>query len=121
MRERAHPEGAAASETAAAGHVVPLRVLAAVWGTLLALTALTVVAAGVDLGNLNLWVAMLIATVKATLVLLFFMHLRYDRPILAIVFVTALLFVALFVSIALLDTHAYAHQLIPGYGPALPK
>lgn len=121
MRETAHAEGAAVGETAAAGHAVPLRVLATVWGALLLLTALTVAAAGVDLGNLNLGVAMLIATVKATLVLLFFMHLRYDRPILAIVFVTALLFVALFVSIALLDTHAYAHQLIPGYGPALPK
>ncbi len=121
MRETAHPESMAAGETTAAGHVVPLRVLATVWGTLLALTALTVAAAGVDLGSYNLGVAMLIATVKATLVLLFFMHLRYDRPILAIVFVTALLFVALFVSIALLDTHAYAHQLIPGYGPALPK
>lgn len=121
MSERAHAEGAGTGETAPAGHVVPLRVLTAVWGTLLALTALTVAAAGVDLGSYNLGVAMLIATVKATLVLLFFMHLRYDRPILAIIFITALLFVALFVSIALLDTHAYAHQLIPGYGPALPK
>ncbi|MDD5562401.1 MAG: cytochrome C oxidase subunit IV family protein [Thermoanaerobaculaceae bacterium] len=121
MRETAHAEAAAAGQTAAVGHVVPLRVLVAVWGTLLALTGLTVAAAGVDLGSYNLGVAMLIATAKATLVLLFFMHLRYDRPILAIVFVTALLFVALFVSIALLDSNAYAHQLIPGYGPALPK
>ncbi len=121
MREPADAEGAAAGEAAAVGHVVPLRVLATVWGALLLLTVVTVAAAGVNLGNLNLGVAMLIATVKATLVLLYFMHLRYDRPILAIIFASALLFVALFVSIALLDTHAYAPDLIPGYGPALPK
>ena len=105
----------------AAGHVVPLRVLARVWVALLALTVVTVAVAGFDLGSLNLEIAMLIATVKATLVVLYFMHLRYDRPILAVVFGAALLFVALFVSITLLDTHAYAHNLIPGYGPALPK
>ena len=45
---------------------------------------------GVDLGGLNLWIAMAIATVKATLVVLYFMHMRYDRPVNAIVFVTAL-------------------------------
>ena len=75
----------------------------------------TVAVTGVDLGSFNLWIAMAIATVKATLVLLYFMHLRYDRPINAIVFVTALLFVALFVSIALLDTRAYE----PGPDPGL--
>lgn len=121
MSETAHAGGAEASEGVPAAHVVPLRVLVRVWGALLALTVTTVVAAGMDLGNYNLGVAMLIATLKATLVLLYFMHLRYDRPVLAIVFGTALLFVALFVSITLLDTQAYAHQLIPGYGPALPK
>jgi cytochrome c oxidase subunit IV len=105
----------------AAGHVMPLRVLVTVWGSLLALTALTVAVAGVDLGSLNLALAMLIATAKATLVVLFFMHMRYDRPLYAIVFVTALLFVALFISFALLDSHAYAPSLIPGYGPALPR
>ena len=122
MNDATHvPVDAAANDHGGAGHIVPFRVLAAVWGALLLLTVVTVSAAGVDLGNLNLGIAMLIATVKATLVVLYFMHLRYDRPILAIVFITALLFVALFVSIVLLDTHAYAHDLIPGYGPALPK
>jgi cytochrome c oxidase subunit 4 len=104
---------------AAAGHVMPMRVLVTVWGSLLVLTLLTVAVAGIDLGSLNLGLAMLIATVKATLVVLFFMHMRYDRPVHAIVFVSALLFVALFVSFALLDSNAYAPNLIPGYGPAL--
>jgi hypothetical protein len=47
--------------------------------------------------------------------------MRYDHPINAIVFIAALLFVVLFVSLALLDSHAYAPDLIPGYAPALPK
>jgi cytochrome c oxidase subunit IV len=101
------------------GHVVPFRVLAGVWLTLMVFTVITVAVAGVDIGSFNLGLAMLIATVKASLVVLYFMHMRYDRPMNAIVFVAALLFVAIFVSLALLDTHAYAPDQIPGYGPGL--
>jgi cytochrome c oxidase subunit 4 len=103
------------------GHVVPFKVLAAVWLTLLLLTVITVAVAGVDLGRFNLEIALAIATIKASLVLLYFMHMRYDRPMNAIVFIAALLFVMLFVSIALIDTQAYAPDLIPGYAPALPR
>ena len=100
-------------------HVMPMKVLLAVWVALLCLTVITVAVTKVDLGNFNLWIAMAIATVKASLVVLYFMHMRYDRPMNAIVFVAALLFVAIFVSIALLDTRAYAPDLIPGYAPGL--
>lgn len=103
------------------GHVVPLKVLAAVWGGLLVLTVVTVAAIKVDLGGFNLWIAMAIATVKASLVVLYFMHMRYDRPFNAIVFVAALLFVMLFVSLALLDSKAYGPDLIPGYAPAMER
>jgi len=77
------------SDHPAVGHVLPFRVLAAVWLGLLVLTVITVVVAGFDIGNFNLGVAMAIATVKASLVLLYFMHMRYDRPMNAIVFVSA--------------------------------
>jgi cytochrome c oxidase subunit 4 len=102
-------------------HIAPFRVLAGVWVTLLVLTWVTVSAAGIDLGRLNLWLAMAIATIKASFVLLYFMHMRYDRPINAIVFVTALLFVMLFVSFALMDTLAYQPELIPGYAPGIER
>jgi cytochrome c oxidase subunit 4 len=105
----------------AVGHVVPFKVLAAVWIALLLLTITTVAVAQVDLGRANLGIALAIAIVKGSLVLLFFMHMRYDRPMHAIVFVAALLFFMLFVSLALLDSHAYAPDLIPNYAPALPK
>jgi len=106
--------------TTPVGHVVPFRVLATVWAALLVFTVITVAVAGVDLGRFNLEIALAIATIKASLVLLYFMHMRYDRPMNAIVFITALLFVVLFVSLALIDTQAYAPDLIPGYGPGLP-
>jgi len=93
-------------------HVVPLRVLLAVWGALLVLTLVTVAATWVDLGTLNLWLALGIATFKSSLVALYFMHLRYDRPFNAIVFVTALVFVMLFAALALMDTVEYQADLI---------
>ncbi len=100
-------------------HVVPGRTLLAVWGGLLALTAVTVAASRLDLGGANLWVALGIATLKASLVALIFMHLRWERSFLGIVFLTGLLFVLLFTGLALLDTQSYKPDLIPGYAPGM--
>jgi cytochrome c oxidase subunit IV len=102
-------------------HIVPFNVLAAVFATLLVLTVVTVAVTKVNLGNFNLWIAMAIATVKASLVVLYFMHMRYERPFNAVVFITALLIVALFIGIALIDTGAYQPELIPGYAPGMPR
>jgi len=102
-------------------HVVPPWLLVAVWAALMVGTLATVAVVGIDLGKLNLWLAMAIATAKASLVALYFMHLRYDRPFLAIVFVTSLVFVMLFVGLALMDTVEYQPELIPGFAPALDR
>lgn len=101
------------------GHVVPLRILVAVLGVLLVLTVVTVGATWVDLGAFNIWLALGIATVKASFVVLYFMHLRYDKPFNAIIFITSLVLVALFVGIALTDTRSYNPELIPGYAPSI--
>jgi cytochrome c oxidase subunit 4 len=101
-------------------HVMPVKVLAAIWVALLVLTFVTVAVTWVEMGSLNLWVALAIATLKASLVALYFMHLRYDRPINAIVFLTAFVFVMLFVGLALTDTAAYKPEMIPGYAPGMP-
>ncbi len=58
--------------------VVPLALYYRVFGTLLVLTAITVVAAYFDFGALNTVVALTIAVVKGTLVLLYFMHVRWS-------------------------------------------
>jgi cytochrome c oxidase subunit 4 len=91
----------------ALAHVVPVSVLLAVFAALLALTCVTLAATWFDLGVWNLWLAMGIATVKATLVALYFMHLRYDHSFYALVLAVALLFVLLFIGFTLLDTVQY--------------
>ena len=88
-------------------HVVPFRVLLAVFITLLVLTYITVAARYINLGSLNIWIALGIATIKGALVVLYFMHLRYDSPFNSIVFVTALAFMFLFLGITILDTIQY--------------
>jgi cytochrome c oxidase subunit 4 len=99
------------------GHIVPVKVLAATGIGLLILTAITVWVASFDFGNVNIWVALFIAAFKASLVALFFMHLRYDRPFNGIVLVASLAFVALFISFALTDTREYASNVDTGNAP----
>lgn len=63
----------------ASGHSTqPYWIYPAVWGMLIVLTVLTVLVAGVDLGGWNVPMAIAIATLKAALVALFFMHLRFE-------------------------------------------
>ena len=62
--------------------MVPLRVLLTVFVVLLLLTFMTVAATWFDFGGWALVIALGIATVKASLVALYFMHLRYDQPVL---------------------------------------
>src|SRR5215467_13433636 len=89
-------------------HVAPIKVLTATGGTLLFLTIVTVLATKVDFGaNINLAIAMAIAVLKATLVVLFFMHLKYDRLFHSVIFVAALLAASLFVGFTLMDTNQY--------------
>ena len=61
------------------GHFIPTPLLRNVLLTLLVLTAVTVAVSRIDFGVFNIVVAMLIASVKAGLVGLFFMHLKYEN------------------------------------------
>jgi cytochrome c oxidase subunit 4 len=88
-------------------HVVPVPVLLGVFAALVALTAATVAATWIDLGSGNLWIAMGIATAKAALVALYFMHLRYDRPLHALIFLIGLVMLTLFLALTLIDTLQY--------------
>src|SRR6478609_1988898 len=89
-------------------HVASMKVLLGTGGSLLLLTIVTVLATKVDFGaNINLAVAMFIAVVKATLVILFFMHLKYDKIFHTVVFVSAILAASLFVGFTLMDSNQY--------------
>jgi cytochrome c oxidase subunit IV len=87
-----------------AAHITGPRTYAAILATLFFLTALTVTAAGFDFGSLNVVIALLIASVKAGLVALFFMHLRHDKPMNAIIFVSGLVFLSIFLVLCFVDT-----------------
>ncbi len=99
------------------GHLVPVRVLAITASALLVLTVVTVWIASFEFGNLNIWIALAIAVAKGSLVVMFFMHLKYDRPFNALIFCASLAFVALFISFSLTDTKEYAPDLLPGNAP----
>jgi cytochrome c oxidase subunit 4 len=98
---------AASAAHEGSAHVVSFRILLAVFIALLVLTYITVAVRYINLGGLNIWIALGIATIKAALVVLYFMHLRYDSPFNSIVFVTALAFMFLFLGITILDTIQY--------------
>ena len=89
-------------------HVATTKTLIATGGTLLFLTIITVLATKVDFGApINLGIAMAIAVIKATLVILFFMHLRYDRLFHSVIFASAILAASLFVGFTLMDSNQY--------------
>jgi cytochrome c oxidase subunit 4 len=84
-------------------HVVPKKTYFMIFAALLALTALTTSVAYVDLGVWNTVVALLIAACKATLVALFFMHLRWSPRLMRAVLLSALLWLAILIGLTTAD------------------
>ncbi len=84
-------------------HLVSPRTYVAVFALLIALTITTVGVASVDLGPLNTIAALLIAAIKAMMVFLFFMHLRYSKPLLGLVLFGAVLWLAILIGLTLSD------------------
>ena len=84
-------------------HIVPYRTFIIVWLALLVLTGVTVAAAQVNLGALNVWVALGIATVKATMVVAVFMHMQYEAPLFKLALIAALAILAIFIGMTFLD------------------
>jgi cytochrome c oxidase subunit 4 len=81
----------------------PLRLHAAVFGALLVLTGLTVMVARIDLGPWNTVVALAIAALKASLVLLYFMHLRWSHRLNWVFAAVGLFFLVLLITLTLSD------------------
>jgi cytochrome c oxidase subunit 4 len=71
--------------------------------SLLILTGITVGASYINFGAMNVVVALTIATIKATLVALFFMHLLHDKPVNGLIAAAGFLFLGLFLMFTLLD------------------
>jgi cytochrome c oxidase subunit 4 len=121
MSTHNEPHAAASAEHAGhAGHDTShdpglfLRTLIA----LLILTVITVVAAGFNFGSANVVIALTIATIKASLVALFFMHLAHDKPVNAIVACAGFIFLGLFLLFTFLDVGSRV-PLLPQNMPAM--
>jgi cytochrome c oxidase subunit 4 len=84
-------------------HVVKPGTYLLIFGILMVLTAVTVGVALLDLGFLNIFVALFIALCKAVLVVLIFMHVRYSRRIIPLVIGGGLLWLAILIALTMTD------------------
>jgi cytochrome c oxidase subunit IV len=85
-------------------HIIPFRTLLKVFLSLIGLTVITVLVSFLPLGPLDMPVAIAIAVVKASLVVLYFMALKYDKPVNTLTFSVGTLFVVVFITFTLFDT-----------------
>lgn len=84
-------------------HKVSYGRLSAVLVALLFLTGVTVAVSYVDLGAFNVWLALGIASAKASLVLLFFMHIANEGRLIVLSFLGTVLFLAIMIGFTFLD------------------
>lgn len=106
MNEREH----------AHGHIAPVGLYITIFLALMVMTALTVGAAFFNLGLLNASVALAIAIFKATLVVLFFMHVKYQSRLTKLVVMTGLFFLVILLGETMID---YASRGLLGLPPRL--
>ena len=85
------------------GHVSPLKLYIGIFTALMVLTTVTVLVAYVNLGEWNKVVALGIASFKATLVVLYFMHVKYASRMTKLIVVTGLFFLAILLSLTMAD------------------
>jgi cytochrome c oxidase subunit 4 len=100
-------------ETGSVGHTVPAKLYVTIWAILMALTLTTVLVSFVDIGPFNVVVALVIATIKGTLVVLFFMHLRYSPKLTMATMIAAIFWLFLLLSLTMTDylTRAWSTNL----------
>jgi cytochrome c oxidase subunit 4 len=111
------------------GHVSPKSTYYGIFGALMVLTALTVGVAFVNLGSLNFPVAIAIAITKATLVVLFFMHVKYSSRLTKMVVGMAFFFLGILLLLTMTDYLSRGWYTSPGgtagagvtYTPTMPS
>jgi cytochrome c oxidase subunit 4 len=102
-------------------HVVPISTYIGVFVALMVGTALTTIVADIDLGKWNTVVALFIAVCKMLLVVLFFMHVKYNRSLSRIVIVAAFFWLAIMITLASSDELTRGWEINPaGWGAILP-
>ncbi len=82
---------------------VPYRTFILIWVALLTLTLTTVAVSRIDLGALNIWAALLIASLKSSLVIFVFMHLRQESKLFKLGLTAMLVILAVFIGLTFTD------------------
>ena len=100
MKEDHHEEG---HHDHGKHHIIPISVYVGVLLILLLGTVITVAVAQVDFGAMNTVIAMLVATIKASFVLAFFMHLKYDNLLNRVIFGSGFFFLMLLIAFSAAD------------------
>ena len=84
-------------------HIIPIPVYAGVLGILILGTIITVGVAQIDFGAWNTVIAMFVATIKASFVLLYFMHLKYDNAMNRVIFGSGFFFLLILFAFSIID------------------
>ncbi len=84
-------------------HVLPIKTYLKIYGALLFLTYVTVQVSIFNFGTASIYIAMLVAIVKATLVAAYFMHLKFDSQFNTLVFGASLIWLVIFFSLTMVD------------------
>ena len=95
-------------------HIVSPKIYFAIFLSLMLGTGITVWAAFQNFGKFNIVIALVIATVKATLVVLYFMHARYSPKRTQLVIVCAVFWLAIMLALTLADYDTRSHEMQPG-------
>jgi cytochrome c oxidase subunit 4 len=93
-------------------HIVPPKIYVGIFLSLMVLTAATVAAAYVNLGPFNIVIALAIASLKATLVVLYFMHARYSPMRTQLVIICAVFWLAIMLALTLSDYVTRDHDVV---------
>jgi cytochrome c oxidase subunit IV len=101
------------SENGAVGHVVPISTYLLVFLALMVGTALTTWVAYIDLGRWNTVVALTIAVTKMTLVVLFFMHVKYATGLTRIVILAGFFWLAIMITLSCSDELTRHWEIVP--------
>ena len=94
---------AAAKHEAHEHHVLPDSLFIKVWVGLLILTGITVAGSVYFPGKIGILVAMIVTPIKATLILMYFMHLKYEKKVFTIMFLVAVGILAVFIGLTFFD------------------
>lgn len=98
-------------------HIVSVSVYLAIFAALLVGTALTVWVAYFDLGAFNIVVALAIAVTKASLVVLYFMHVKYSSKLVQLAACTGFIWLAIMIGFTFSDVFTRDWQPAEGFAP----